>query len=71
MAMVSVPVSEKYLLTVKEAATYYGIPYSRLRRWVASDIGDFVIYTGSHCLINKKKFVAFVYGGDDKCNLCQ
>lgn len=46
----SVPVSEKYMLTIKEAAEYFSIGTKKMR-WLAEDnLGRFAVYSGNRYL---------------------
>ena len=54
----SVPISEKFLLTVSEAAKYFGIGENKLRTMISNygDIPDWALYNGRHLLIKRTKF---------------
>lgn len=60
MDKITVPVSEKYNLTINEAAVYFNIGVKRLRRLVSENPGKFTIRCGSKQLIIKHKFEKFV-----------
>lgn len=57
---VSVPLGEKYLLTVKEAAIYFNIGQKKMRRIAEDYIGDLAIFCGNRYLIKRKKFEDFI-----------
>ena len=57
---VSVPLGEKYLLTVKEAAIYFNIGQKKMRRIAEDYIGDLEIFCGNRYLIKRKKFEDFI-----------
>ena len=53
----TVPLWEKYLLTIEEAAVYFGIGENRLRELAALDMKrEFTIDNGNRTLIKRKKF---------------
>lgn len=59
----SIPLSQKFLLTVKEASMYFNIGENKLYR-IATEYMDseykFVIQNGSRTMINRKKFEDFL-----------
>lgn len=57
----TIPVWEKYVLTIKEASAYFGIGSNRFRRIVNEhkDAG-WVIWNGSHAKIKRKEFEKFI-----------
>ena len=52
----SLPVGEKYTLTIKEAAAYFNIGLKKMRRLAEDNIGNFAVYSGNRYLIIRKKF---------------
>lgn len=55
------PVWHKYLLTIEEAAVYFGIGEKRLRRIVSENMQeDFVIEIGSQVRIKRVLFEKFI-----------
>lgn len=57
----AVPLWEKYLLTIEEAAVYFGIGENRLRELVALDVKrEFSIDNGNRTLIKRKKFERWI-----------
>lgn len=60
MDKIIVPVSEKYTLTVNEAAAYFNIGVKRLRRLLSENPGKFTVNCGSKQLIIKHKFEKFI-----------
>lgn len=59
----TVPVSEKYLLTVKEASLYFGIGVNKLYRILrdAKNSGqDFIVLNGARFMIIRKKFEEYL-----------
>jgi excisionase family DNA binding protein len=57
---VIVPVSEKYTLTVKEAAAYFNIGIKRMRRLAEENTGRFSVFSGNKYLIIRNKFEKFI-----------
>ncbi len=59
----SIPVSEKFLLTVKEASMYFNIGENKLYR-IATEYMDseyrFVIQSGSRTMINRRNVEEFL-----------
>mgnify|MGYP002508309809 FL=1 len=56
----SVPVSQKYMLTIKEAAEYFSIGTKKMRRLAEDNLGRFAVYSGNRYLIIRTKFEKFV-----------
>jgi len=56
----SLPVGEKYTLTIKEAAAYFNIGLKKMRRLAEDNIGNFAVYSGNRYLIIRKKFEKFI-----------
>ncbi|MBO4396569.1 MAG: transposase [Eubacterium sp.] len=57
----SVPIWEKYLLTVDEASVYYHIGRKKLRSMIAADpSAPYIITNGSHVLIKRERFSAYL-----------
>lgn len=55
-----VPVNEKYTLTVKEAAAYFGIGIKRMRRLAEEHTDTFGIKCGNKFLIIRSKFEEYL-----------
>ena len=51
----TVPLSEKTLLTVKEATAHTGVGQNRLRRIGKSKIGDLALWDGNKLMLNREK----------------
>ena len=61
----AIPISEKYSLTIQEAAEYSHIGESKLRRLVEEHKGaGWVIWNGSRILIKRKAFERFLDATD-------
>lgn len=57
----SIPVSEKYILTLEEAAAYFHIGIGKLRKLVAANSkADWVLWNASHVRIKRKKFESYI-----------
>lgn len=59
----SVPVWEKYMLTVDEAVQYFGIGEKKIRTLIAENLGTdycFTVQIGNKSLINRHKFEDFL-----------
>ena len=61
--MVGVPIWERYLLTVSDAAKYFGIGEEKLRR-IASENEDapFIIANGNRMMFKRKMFEKYLDG---------
>lgn len=56
----AIPVSEKYLLTMREASEYFSIGIKKMRRLAEDNIGRFAVYSGNRYLIIRTKFEKFI-----------
>lgn len=56
----AIPASEKYLLTIKEAAEYFNIGTKKLRRIAEDRLGELAVFSGNRYLIVRPKFEEFV-----------
>lgn len=56
-----VPIAEKYMLTVEEAAAYFNIGEARIRE-ITDKFQDLYIMVGVKRLINRKKMEQFIDG---------
>lgn len=54
------PVSEKYMLTIKEAASYFNIGTKKMRRIAEDNLGNIAVYCGNRFLIIRPKFEDFI-----------
>lgn len=58
-----IPISEKYLLTIKEASEYFNIGENKMYRIVNNFLESdhkFIVQNGSRTMINRKKFESFL-----------
>lgn len=59
----TVPIWEKYMLTVDEAVQYFGIGEKKIRTLIAENINTdycFTVQIGNKSLINRQKFENFL-----------
>lgn len=56
----NIPVSEKYSLSIKEAAQYFSIGIKKMRRLAEDNLGDFAVYSGNRYLIIRAKFEEYL-----------
>lgn len=57
---IEVPVSDKILLTVEEAAAYSNIGRSKIREMIKENDCDYLVMVGNRHLIKRKKFEKFI-----------
>ncbi|MGN8806891.1 MULTISPECIES: excisionase [unclassified Blautia] len=57
---VRLPVSEKYLLSIRESAAYFNIGIKKMRRLAEDNLGGFAVFSGNRYLINRTKFERFI-----------
>ena len=55
-----IALSEKYALTIDEAAQYFNIGKNKLRELVKEPGCTFVMYSGNRCLIKRRKFEKYL-----------
>ena len=58
--MNKLPLNEKYTLSVKEAAAYFGIGIKKMRRLAEEHTSSFAIMSGNRYLIIRTKFEEFL-----------
>ena len=61
----TLPVSEKYMLTIKEAAVYFNIGIKKLRRIAEENLGTVAVYCGNRFLIIRPKLEAFILNSSE------
>ena len=60
----TIPVWEKYNLTINEATQYFHIGDTKLRRILDENPdADYILYNGAHRLIKRRKFEDYI----DRC----
>lgn len=57
---VEIPISEKYMLTVNEAAAYFNIGIKKIRRMSENNDGKFAIRMCGRYLIVREKFEEYI-----------
>lgn len=57
---VSIPISEKYMLSVKEASVYFNIGIKKMRRLAEENTGCFAIIMGNRYLIIRTRFEEYI-----------
>lgn len=56
----AIPISEKYMLTIKEASEYFNIGIKNMRRMAEQNIGFYTVFLGNRYLIVRKKFEEYM-----------
>ena len=55
------PLNERYLMSIREAADYFGIGEKKLRRMAENNLyHGFAVYNGNRYMIIRKKLEAFL-----------
>lgn len=57
---VQIPICEKYMLTVREAAAYFSIGIKKMRMLAENNKGSFAILMGNRYLIVRPRFEAYI-----------
>ena len=60
MNIKDIPISEKYSLSINEAAQYFNIGIKKMRRLAEDNLGDFAVYSGNRYLIIRSKFEEYL-----------
>lgn len=55
-----VPVPEKFLLTIKEAAAYFSIGEKKMRRMAEDNLGTYAVFSGNRYLVIRPKFEEYI-----------
>lgn len=58
-------VKDKYMLTIKEAASYFNIGTKKMRRLAEDRLGEVAIYCGNRYLIIRPKFEELIMGSSE------
>ena len=61
----TLPVSEKYMLTIKEAAAYFNIGIKKMRRMAEDNLGTVAVFCGNRFLIIRPKFEEFILNSSE------
>ena len=65
MKKIIVPVSEKYCLTIEEAAAYFGIGEGKIRKLISSNPNaDYLLKNGRKTVIKRELFEEYLNGID-------
>ncbi len=59
------PMKEKYMLSIKEAAIYFNIGTKKMRRLAEDNLGGFAVFCGNRFLIIREKFEEFVLNSSE------
>ena len=57
---IQIPICEKYMLTVKEAAAYFNIGIKKMRMLAEDNKGSFAILMGNRYLIVRPRFEVYI-----------
>lgn len=57
----NISLSEKYTLTVKEAAAYFNIGVKKMRRLAEENTDSFAVLSGNRYLIIRTKFEEYLF----------
>ena len=60
MEVKDMPISEKYSLSINEAAKYFSIGIKKMRRLAEDNLGEFAVYSGNRYLIIRDKFEKYL-----------
>ena len=61
----SLPLGEKYMLTIKEAASYFNIGTKKMRRIAEDNLGNVAVFCGNRFLIVRPKFEEFILNSSE------
>lgn len=56
----TVPISEKYVLTIQEASEYFNIGIKNMRRIAEENTGSYSFFLGNRYLIVRTKFEEYI-----------
>lgn len=56
----SLPISEKFTLTIKEASEYFSIGIKNMRRLAEENTDSFAVYNGNRYLIIRSRFEKYL-----------
>ena len=57
---IEIPISEKYMLTIKEASAYFNIGIKKMRRLAEDNTDSFAILMGNRYLIIRMRFEDYI-----------
>lgn len=58
--MDNLPLSERYVLSIKESAAYFNIGIKKMRRLAEENLGFFAVVSGNRYLILRTKFEEYL-----------
>lgn len=61
----ALPVGEKFMLTIKEAAPYFNIGIKKMRRIAEDNLGTVAVFCGNRFLIIRPKFEEFILNSSE------
>ena len=53
-------ISQKYMISIKEARAYFNIGVKKMRRLAETNEGDFALYSGNRYLICRPRFEEYL-----------
>lgn len=59
-SILDLSISEKYMLTVREASVYFHIGIKHMRRFAENNDGEFALFVGNRYLICRPKFEEYL-----------
>ena len=59
------PINERYMLTIMEAASYFNIGTKKLRRIAEDNLGTVAVFCGNRFLIVRPKFEEFILNSSE------
>ena len=59
------PINERYMLTIKEATSYFNIGTKKLRRIAEDNLGTVAVFCGNRFLIVRPKFEEFILNSSE------
>ncbi len=62
---VVMPLGDKYMLTIKEAASYFNIGTKKMRRIAEDNLGNIAVFCGNRFLIVRPKFEEFILNSSE------
>ena len=54
------PISQKYMLSIREASAYFNIGVKKMRRMAEDNKGEFSLFMGNRYLICRSKFEEYL-----------
>lgn len=57
---INIPISQKYMLSIREASVYFNIGTKKMRRMAEDNEGEFSLFMGNRYLICRPKFEEYL-----------